>query len=296
LTDYLQRKERLIRSGQLISAAGEEDLVAYYMTHMDESGEHGFPKPDGSEFAEGETFVLGPGHYESLKNNTQYIAKKDADRGSYIWDRLIETFTKELLAGTAIVEDGATFELKKYEEGVRRMALVPRYLRRMYGAAVIDALERGREQMRFTRGLLPAPHAPDTETAFFIMTLAMPKFDLPGGYEQYRRVRVNMLEGYALLFLHEHPHLKRVIGIACEPPPEPGVNRGGSEDMIFAEVPAWTPELLDALDERRRKFDIAKEGNRRQYRVSGDEFPEIPSTKHPIDPVASRRGCAASAA
>lgn len=33
LTAYLSKKERLIRSGRLIVAGGEKDLVAYYMTH-----------------------------------------------------------------------------------------------------------------------------------------------------------------------------------------------------------------------------------------------------------------------
>jgi hypothetical protein len=193
----------------------------------------------------------------------------------------IKTFTNDMLTGTAVVIEEPPFQLQRYEEGVRRMALIPRYQRRMYGTAILDALEKSRGRQRFTRGMLPPPYAPDPETGFFLMTLALPEFALPGGYEQYRRVRRNMLEGYALFFLREHPHLKRVVGIACEPPPEPGVNRGGSEDMLFAEVPEWTPELLDALAERRRKFDIAKEGNRRQYLVSGDEFPAIPQVERP---------------
>lgn len=276
-TEYLQKKERLIRSGHLISAGGEEDLVAYYMTHIDDSGEHGFPKPDGSDFAAGEAFVLAPGQYESLQKNGQYIAKKDADRDSYIWDQLIKTFTNDMVNGTAVVIEEPPFQLQRYEEGVRRMALIPRYQRRMYGTAILDALEKSRSRKRLTRVILQPPNAPDPETAFFLMTLAVPECPLPGGYEQYRRTRRYMLEGYALFFLREHPQLKRVVGIACEPPPELGVNRGGSEDMIFAEVPEWTPELLDALEERRRKFDIAKEGNRRQYRMSGDEFPSIPT-------------------
>jgi hypothetical protein len=41
-TDYLQRKEEFIRSGKLIGAHGEEDLVAHYALTMDEGGEHCF--------------------------------------------------------------------------------------------------------------------------------------------------------------------------------------------------------------------------------------------------------------
>ncbi|MGI0135263.1 MAG: hypothetical protein ACREBW_09940 [Candidatus Micrarchaeaceae archaeon] len=38
ITTYLSKKENLIRQGHLISAAGEEELVAYYMTHMNPVG------------------------------------------------------------------------------------------------------------------------------------------------------------------------------------------------------------------------------------------------------------------
>jgi hypothetical protein len=46
LTDYLSKKEELIRANLLGSAHGEEDLVAHYVTHMISEHEHGFPDPD----------------------------------------------------------------------------------------------------------------------------------------------------------------------------------------------------------------------------------------------------------
>jgi hypothetical protein len=33
--DYLSKKDALVTSGKLIGAAGEEDLLAYFLTHMD---------------------------------------------------------------------------------------------------------------------------------------------------------------------------------------------------------------------------------------------------------------------
>jgi hypothetical protein len=42
--------------------------------------------------------------------------------------------------------------------------------------------------------MLQPPDAPDPETGFFLMTLALPESVLPGGYEQYRRTRRNMLD------------------------------------------------------------------------------------------------------
>jgi hypothetical protein len=87
-TAYLSKKENLIRSGRLISAAGEEELAAYYMTHMNSVGEHDFTKPDGTSLSENDHISFDVGFYSTMLKNEQYQAKKAADKDSYVWDRL----------------------------------------------------------------------------------------------------------------------------------------------------------------------------------------------------------------
>jgi hypothetical protein len=41
-TNYLSRKEQLLRSGNSYMAAGEEDLLAYYLTHTNKDKQHDF--------------------------------------------------------------------------------------------------------------------------------------------------------------------------------------------------------------------------------------------------------------
>lgn len=277
LTDYLTKKESLIRSGHLIGATGEEELVAYYMTHMNAAQEHDFTKPDGSPWGDHDAFAIDSGHYSSLLSNAQYKAKKQADEDSYIWDRLIEAFTGNMLAGTTIVPDGEEFDLAKHEEGVRQMALVPRHLRRIYGHGMINVLQRGASTDRMTRAFLPGPTEANKETGYFFMTLAVPKFELSAGYEQYRQVRRNMLETYALTFLRKYPNLKRIVGIATEPPANSGEKIGSSEDLILAEPPDWSQEFIKNLEERQRVFDVAREGRYKEYAIRGNEFPEVES-------------------
>jgi hypothetical protein len=188
LTEYLTKKEKLIRSGQLISAAGEEELVAYYMTHMNSSDQHDFTKPDGTPIGDAHV-SFDVGFYDDLRTNRQYLAKKEADKISYAWDTLIEQFTSHMLAGTTIVPDGMPDQLSELEQGIRHMALVPRYKRRLFGEAIVDALAKSKSTDRFTRSLLPGPRDPHPETGFFFMTLAIPTFELADGYEGYRQVR-----------------------------------------------------------------------------------------------------------
>ena len=275
LTSYLTKKESLIRSEKLMLAAGEEDLVAYYMTHINAQGEHDFTKPDGTDLGPNDKIGLQNGFYDDLIQNPQYVAKKTADRNSYVWDHLIEAFTTHMLDGTTIVPDGHSFDLAEHEQGVRHMALVPRHMRRMLGDAILEAMKKGATVDRFTRAFLPDPMEIDQGTGYYFMTLSTPKFELDGGYEKYRTVRLDMLEVYALMFLRRYPQLERIVGVATEPP-SGDRTQGSSEDLIVVEVPQWTPELLADLEERAKVFNIAQPGNYTEYAVKGNEFPEMP--------------------
>ena len=282
LTHYLAKKERLIRSGTLISAAGEEELVAYYMTHMNSSGEHDFTKPDGKDL--GEAFVsFDVGFYEGLMQNKQYQAKKEADKVSYVWDRLIEEFTNNMLAGTTIVPDGMPLALSEIERGIRHMALVPRYKRRLFGEAILDALEKSRDADQFTRSFLPGPGDADQDTAFFFMTMAVPKFELPDGYDGYRKVRRKFLEVYAYALAEKFRNLKRVVGIATETRAE--IAKGGSsEDLIVVEPREWTEEFLSELATAKRELNIMQEENFKPYLSNqAPEFPEVKVEGSQID-------------
>lgn len=275
LTDYLSKKEALVRSGQLAGAEGEEDLVAYFMTHMVSKYEHGFSRPDGSPMKTTDTIVIEQA-YSDLRTNAQYIAKKEEDRISYLWDGLIEAFTKHMLAGTTLTPDGRPFDLGEHEQGVRYMALAPRFHRRNYGTGIAGALEKGQSEDRFVRAFIPSSEVPDSETGFFFMTLNVPDIELEEGYDRYRYVRHLMLEAYALSFLERYRYLKRIIGIATEPPATSGdERRGSSEDLVLAEAPEWTDELLNDLEKRKELYDIMKEGRIRQHGISGKEFPEV---------------------
>lgn len=273
-TAYLEKKERLQRSGQFVGAQGEEELVAYYATHMNAGGEHDFAAPDGSAWSPNSKFFIESGTFARMVAHPQYIAKRAADRVSYLWDDLIKAFTNHMLAGTTVVPDGERFEVGFYEEGVRHMALVSRFDRRNFGAAIREAIERSSEVDRFTRAMLPGPSAPQPGTGFFFMTLRVPE-GMRIDYERYRAVRLSMLEVYALTFLRMHPRLERIVGIATEPLLPNDERKGSSEDLILVEAPVWDDDLLMQLEERQRAYAIARKGHYREYEVRGDEFPPV---------------------
>ena len=91
-TDYLTRKAAFIRSGLLQSAAGEQDLLAHYAIRMNDEGEHDFDAGRG-----GSPVNLPAGEYQRFAQDPRYLARREANRLSYVWDRLIEKFTSHMI-------------------------------------------------------------------------------------------------------------------------------------------------------------------------------------------------------
>lgn len=282
-TAYLTKKEAFIRSSRLVFAGGEEDLLAYYMKTMNAAGQHDFSKPDGASFGEGEHITFEPGLYADVRRHPQYIAKRQADRTSYLWDNLINAFTQTVMDGTSLVPDGQSTEVAYLERGLRHMALVSRFHRRIMGDGIAGALQKSLEHERFSRSFVPGPTDPNQETAFFFMTIAVPSFQLPGGYDQYRQMRVSMLEAYGYALLEKHPKLRRVVGIAREPLSREA-DTGLSEDLMILEDVVWNDELKRKLTERKKIFNIMTEGNLTERPAQGNEFPDVlmRSTPYPF--------------
>lgn len=264
---YLAKKEALIRSGRLSEAHGEEDLVAYYSVRMNENEEHDFTRPDGQPWQPNDSMSVDAGHYSEFIRSKEYANRKDANEPSYLWDRLITQFTSNMLAGTTINVYGPALTLSENEEGVRYMALENRFRRRMHGVAILGALQMGQKGDRFCRAMLPAPTSLDNETGFFFLTIAHPK-DIKD-YDEYRKFRVVHLEGYGLGFLQRNRHLKRIIGIATEPPQR---GKGGSEDLLLIEPGEWTQELDERANDMTRDLNIMQEKTLQPRRFRGSEF------------------------
>lgn len=276
--DYLLMKEELVRSGNLHAAEGEEDLIAYYVTHMITPDEHGFPHPQTNA-------PLGPGDkiqfervFSELIRHPQYVAKNIADQPSYIWDKLIRVFTGNMMAGTTVTQDDQDFDLSAHEVAIRFLARETRFRRRLLGEGILEALKRGRSEDRYTRGFMPAPGRESEETAYFFLTLKPPRVESGISYERYRKVRIAMLETYAYAFLERNRNLPRIIGIGTEPAMDEGEAQGSSEDMIMAEQTEWTAQLLQDLNEQKQQFGIMLEGNYSEKSAGGHEWPDAMTT------------------
>lgn len=265
-TSYLEKKAEFVRSGNLAAAHGEENLLSYYAIRVNDEGEHDFTLED-----ETKPLTIPSGNYDKLTSNPRYMAKEEANKISYLWDGLIEAFTSHMLDGTSITLEGHEFDLRKNEMGVRYMALQSRFERRSFGDAVRGALEKGQNAGRFFRGLASPDGVMNDGTGFFILTLKyLDWMEEKGGYEQYRIARSASALIYANGVLEKFPQLKRIVGVAMEPPSQ---GRGGSEDLIYVEQADWTEADREAIRRDCRENGVLQDPQ--EVRLSHQEYPDV---------------------
>lgn len=89
---YLGARENLLSDPQtVVAAAGEEQLIAAYITYGSENGHTFFPassseKPDYVWFDES--------HYSGLRMRPEYAERRRANEISHVWDDIIERFIR----------------------------------------------------------------------------------------------------------------------------------------------------------------------------------------------------------
>ncbi len=271
-TRYLTRRAAIIRSGILMPVTGEPDLLGVYLVSGRPDREHGFYKSDGGEWKDGDRLAIAAGTFAGLARQPGYIAKKEADQVSYVWDYEIDLFVKDILSGDAVSAFGDIPKAIDAEQAMRSMALEPRVYRRLLGTALTEAMKEAEKRGadRFVRASLPGPDAADRLVAYVFLILAGPP--TLEGYDQYRRYRAKLLEVYCLHILRNHRDLKRAVGIAMDASPKVTGRVGGSHDLIALEIDKWTSAQEQRVRELEQKFDVMRAGRVVESRLEADEF------------------------
>ncbi|OCK55550.1 hypothetical protein [Bradyrhizobium sp. LMTR 3] len=284
-TRYLVKRAEYLRSDKLFLAHGEEELLASYLnTGIRSGGNYDFepPREKGTE-----KFVrmTVQGEWSAYVRSEAYFAKTLADDISKVWDRLINLFTQNLLAGTSVTVLGAQTTVATAEYGLRFMAMESRFSRRILGQAVQDALRTAMDQKRdrYTRVIFPGGGSADPRVAYLIMVLAYPvdleaRGGLKRGYEEYRETRAATLEAYCLVILYENRHLNTVVAIGMDAHSSQTGRKGGSEDMLTMRIDEWTDELVASAVEAKEHYDILREDRLIKKKLSSDEFPILGET------------------
>ncbi len=254
---YLEKKERLILSGKLSVAAGEDDLLAFYLKNIGAHGEHDFVLPPNFK-----TFGVDEGFWNIFQSSPERLAQIEANQISYSWDALIENFSHHVFAGTShyISHPG----LGNQERLFRLMAREPRTRRRLLGRSLIEFIEKTPSSVRATRVVIPSrpgdPH---------YLFLLLPEI-IEESFEKYREVRRALLGSYCTITKLECPEAERIIGIATES----GRREAGSEDFLLYDAANWTEQDREqALKTKAEMMELGLLGERTRHEGVEKEFP-----------------------
>lgn len=271
---YLEKKERLI-SNVNIASAGEEELLAVYLSNLNSDGEHDFDFPK-----EADLVALDESHWNAYITNPQAQEKLEADKVSYLWDELIEEFSKHIIAGTQHFTTHP--EIRDSEVGMRMMARTSRFERRGLSEALLDFFSKAQGQFKAARYLI-SPQYGDTAYVFLLLKYLPEK-----PYEEYRIVRRNALELYLNGLKLRYPQLEHIVGMAFDS----DIGQGGSEDFMYLDARNWDSSGDEQLEKTLKELNILQsDPSKNITRLHRQEYPELVRQRIPMKNKDANKPC-----
>ena len=237
---YIDDKEKFIKNGKDIVFQGhEEDLLALYLHN-------------NRKFPENcDCIIIGDGLWEQVKKKPEYIAKKEEDKISYLWDRLIEGLCHDFYEGTLIRGNN----LSDIEKVTRIMANEDRFGRRILSKDFTEFIQLNHEKKSRSRCV---PFASGISYVF----LACP-------HKEKREDRLAELAARCHIVRGLYQDNKTVIGIATE---EYGEEKGFSLDVLYYSRDIWAEEDEKQMDYLQRECGYFSKPQ--ITRAHEDEYPK----------------------
>jgi hypothetical protein len=220
---YLTERAKFLTTPQLtVAAAGEEQLVAVYITQGD-GAIHPF-LPMNIEAERPATVVFDESHYGALRARPEYQAKRRQDDRSRAWDEMIERFIR--LGDPRLAFPALEQSSHDTEEALRLMAGESRFRRRLLVESLVGMLtaaadEPGRRRAR----VFTAREQPELLYIFLVTPLQ------PGETQQeYRQHRVALLHAYCRCAKLRFPQAVNFVAIGFDHPAR--AEPMASEDVV----------------------------------------------------------------
>jgi hypothetical protein len=231
---YLRDREQLSVTGtSLIVLGGEEEILAYYLNN----------NSSFDKFKNGDVVLLDGGIWEDLKKHPKYLAKKQADQVSYLWDGIIDRS-----------HEGDNPH--QYELIARELARHDRLDRRILGKAFLEAHIIAHKSGKTFRRFM---FMEDQNVMYCFLFQDDP---------EPRNSRKSHIASMCHVARGRYKD-KKVIGIATEK----SMEETCSYDFVLFKVHEWTEKDQKVLEELQAKTDIFKNPNKSV--IYEDEYPII---------------------
>jgi uncharacterized protein YchJ len=262
---FIEAKEAAIRKYDLLAYAGEEDLLAEYYSNFDDVAKRHFigvldPAYQG--------VIIPEGKWLRFIQSSPYKRKKDADKVSYMWDRLLQKTTQNALDGT-LGGDSGIFESRS---AVFEMAREPRFSRRALSDQMLKAIMEFPANANDNCRKLSFMPSYFPNTAYVFLQV---RFVMSNSYDgEYRTARQAMLEIACGSAKNKFPRLTKIIGIAIDSPKFSGVMN--SEDFILLNCDDWPDDERQYYEEKNQVLRFFETGKLEKKRVLNFPEPQKP--------------------
>ena len=201
LLKYLEKKEALFSGDRGVRSAGEEETLAWYSTTLDLDGSHGFNVPDHIK-----SIAIVEGRFAELALSKGRMSQVQANKSSYIWDRLIQHLFEQF-----------DYEANRRQSWASSIAPIDVYYwfaresrtrRRLLADSLIGFWERARSLERVTR--VVGPSYPGDPYWLFLSLVRPAHLEL----DEYRKFRAELLVRYTYVLRFLRPEASDVTGTA----------------------------------------------------------------------------------
>jgi len=241
--DYIgARKDLLLSPDMVVVSAGEEQLIAAFLTNSGEGETFSFlPSTD-----EVPGFVsFDETLYPALQARPEYKEMHAQNEKSNFWDFIIEKFIS--VGDPSLIDFGRAQENHETEHALRLMASETRFMRRELVRNFFELIERARGEPPTRRArTLMTKQSPELLYIF----LLCPKLE-GQTYEEYRQFRAGMLYAYAQCAKLKFDKAVTIIALGFDHPEK--TYPGGSEDLcvfICDEYPEDERARVEVLREQ----------------------------------------------
>jgi hypothetical protein len=241
---YLEFKEQLLSSKKVERIAGEENILAMFLTHFVQTGGWRALLNRAGERA---VLEVRSGGWDLVKSSGWYRQARQFLQPSYVWDRIIQEFATHAFAGTLYGDSPQTIAAN---EGIFRcMAGEPRVCRAYLAVKMLQRWTDS-EKDRVNYRIVASPTFTDTLYAFVFVPNA---FD---SAQKYREIRQEYLRNYCFLLHSKNRGFRRVIGIGTDASDEPY----RTFDVVLLEGNQWSPEMEGLAKEIENELGVSGRG------------------------------------
>lgn len=268
LLPYFDAKEEAIQKYTALNYCGEEDLLAHYLCNFDTKQNRHFI---GTKRKDISGIHVGEGEWYDFVKTEAYKRKKEADRISYFWDKLLQKTLQNVL-DNAILGNADIFNGKS---AIIEMAKEPRFHRRELSKAIWHSIKNIPDfEDGMGRNLSSFPsYYPDKRYVFLQLTPALDK-DYDTEYRPLRRYMLSIACGMEKVI---RPQSKKVVGIAIDAPKYVGTKN--SEDFALLDCKNWSNEDEKYYRKENKHFNFFETGKVKERRETSYNFPPVKSNK-----------------